>query len=134
MFEIAIERGIDIRYDHTAMRLEQDDSGRVNGVTVRTPDGRQTLKGNAVVLACGGFEANPEMRARYLGPGWELAKVRGVRYNTGDGHKMAFDVGAQAFGTTAAATPSRGTSTRPPSATAPSPTFTRSTRTRSASS
>ena len=98
LFEIAIERGVDVRYDHTAMRLEQDDSGRVNGVTVRTPDGRQTLTGNAVVLACGGFEANPEMRARYLGPGWELAKVRGVRYNTGDGHKMAFDVGAQAFG------------------------------------
>ncbi len=98
LFEIAIERGVDIRYDHTAMRLEQDDAGRVRGVTVRAPGGRQTLNGGAVVLACGGFEANPEMRARYLGPGWELAKVRGVRYNTGDGHRMAFDIGAQAFG------------------------------------
>ena len=98
LFEIAIERGVDVRYDHTAMRLEQDEAGRVCGVVVRTPDGRQTLSSGAVVLACGGFEANPEMRARYLGPGWELAKVRGVRYNTGDGHRMAFDVGAQAFG------------------------------------
>ena len=98
LFEIAIERGVDVRYDHTAMRLEQDEGGRVCGVVVRTPDGRQTLSSGAVVLACGGFEANPEMRARYLGPGWELAKVRGVRYNTGDGHRMAFDVGAQAFG------------------------------------
>ncbi len=98
LFEIAIERGIDIRYDHTAMRLEQNEAGRVDGVTARTPNGRQTLNAEAVVLACGGFEANPEMRARYLGPGWELAKVRGVRYNTGDGHRMAFEVGAQAFG------------------------------------
>ena len=98
LFEIAVERGVDVRYEHTAMRLEQDEAGRVRGVTVRTPAGRQTLEAGAVVLACGGFEANPEMRARYLGPGWELAKVRGVRYNTGDGHKMAFDVGAQAFG------------------------------------
>ena len=50
------------------------------------------------MLACGGFEANPEMRARYLGPGWELAKVRGVRFNTGDGIRMALDIGAQPFG------------------------------------
>ena len=44
-----------------------------------------------MVLACGGFEANPEWRTRYLGPGWELAKVRGTRYNTGDGIRMALD-------------------------------------------
>ena len=41
----------------------------------------------AVVLACGGFESSAEMRARYLGPGWDLAKVRGTRYNTGRGHQ-----------------------------------------------
>jgi tricarballylate dehydrogenase len=51
-----------------------------------------------VVLACGGFEANAEMRTRYLGPGWELAKVRGVPYNTGDGIRMALDIGAQPYG------------------------------------
>ena len=42
---------------------------------------------SAVVLACGGFESNPEMRARYLGPGWDLAKVRGTRFNMGSGHQ-----------------------------------------------
>lgn len=38
------------------------------------------------------------MRTRYLGPGWELAKVRGTRYNTGDGIMMALNLGAQPYG------------------------------------
>ena len=50
------------------------------------------------MLAAGGFEANAEMRTRYLGPGWELAKVRGTRFNTGDGIRMALDIGAQPTG------------------------------------
>jgi tricarballylate dehydrogenase len=56
------------------------------------------FRARAVVLACGGFEANPEWRARYLGPGWELAKVRGSRYNVGDGLRMALDIGACPYG------------------------------------
>ncbi|MFO1269568.1 MAG: hypothetical protein U1F67_24125 [Rubrivivax sp.] len=43
-------------------------------------------RSRAVVLACGGgFESNAEMRARYLGPNWDLAHVRGTAYNTGRG-------------------------------------------------
>ena len=56
------------------------------------------LRAKAVVLACGGFEANAEMRARYLGPGWDLAKVRGSRYNIGQGHRMALEIGAAPAG------------------------------------
>jgi tricarballylate dehydrogenase len=51
-----------------------------------------------VVLACGGFEANAEWRTRYLGPGWDLAKVRGTRFNTGDGIRMALEAGAMPWG------------------------------------
>jgi tricarballylate dehydrogenase len=51
-----------------------------------------------VVLAAGGFQSNPEMRVRYLGPGWELAKVRGTMFNTGDGIQMGLDAGAAAAG------------------------------------
>ncbi len=51
-----------------------------------------------VVLAAGGFQANAEWRTRYMGPGWELAKVRGTRFNTGDGIRMALDIGAQPTG------------------------------------
>src|SRR5664280_66680 len=50
------------------------------------------------LLAAGGFQADAEMRARYLGPGWELAKIRGTRFNTGDGIKMALAIGAQPIG------------------------------------
>ena len=58
----------------------------------------RTFSAKAVVLACGGFEADPEMRVRYYGPGWEMARVRGTRHNTGDGIKAALEIGAAAFG------------------------------------
>ncbi len=51
-----------------------------------------------MILACGGFEANAEWRTRYLGPGWDLAKVRGTRFNTGDGIRMALEIGAMPWG------------------------------------
>jgi tricarballylate dehydrogenase len=41
---------------------------------VQTTEGTADFHGRAVILAAGGFEANPEMRARYLGPGWDLVK------------------------------------------------------------
>ena len=56
------------------------------------------LRAKSVVLACGGFEANSEWRTRYLGPGWDLAKVRGTRFNTGDGIRMALEIGASPRG------------------------------------
>src|ERR1700724_1556905 len=68
------------------------------GVRVRHKGRLVDLRAKAVVLACGGFEANAEMRARYLGPGWDLAKVRGSRFNTGAGLKMALDIGAAPAG------------------------------------
>jgi tricarballylate dehydrogenase len=91
---------IDMEYASAtkAMRLVTDDRGRVTGIVVRTPDGTETIDAGAVVLASGGFEANPEMRTRYLGPNWELARVRGTPYNTGDGIRMAIDIGALPWG------------------------------------
>ncbi|MCI0438309.1 MAG: FAD-dependent tricarballylate dehydrogenase TcuA, partial [Chloroflexi bacterium] len=72
--------------------------GRITGITVRDNDGYHDVSTSAVVLACGGFEANTEMRTRYLGPGWEMAKVRGTQFNTGDGIRMALEIGAQSYG------------------------------------
>src|ERR1700758_349148 len=93
----AARDGIIVLYETPAIGLLQGDSG-VEGVRVRHQGRIRELRAKAVVLACGGFEANAEMRARYLGPNWDLAKVRGSRFNTGQGLKMALDIGAAAAG------------------------------------
>ena len=95
--QISRKNGIEIRYGTRAVSLVADDSG-VKGVVVKQQGKTKTIHARAVVLAAGGFQANPEMRARYLGPGWELAKVRGTRFNTGDVIRMALDIGAAATG------------------------------------
>ncbi len=95
--QIARKTGIEIRYGARVVSLLADDDG-VKGVKVRENGKTKDLFGKAVVLAAGGFQANPEMRARYLGPGWELAKVRGTRFNTGDVLRMALDIGAAPVG------------------------------------
>jgi tricarballylate dehydrogenase len=89
----AERKGVEIHYETRAVALLYDGE-RVLGVRARRSGKPVEFHARAVVLACGGFEANPEWRARYLGPGWELAKVRGTRYNVGDGLKMALDIGA----------------------------------------
>ena len=61
--------GCEIRYNTAATRLIQDSNRRITGLEINGPDGYETIKARAIVLACGGFESNPEMRARYLGPG-----------------------------------------------------------------
>ena len=90
-----------------------------NGITVSTTPGRVACRRRrrragrarparrastgrrARATSCsprGGFQANAEWRTRYMGPGWELAKVRGTRFNTGDGIKMALDANAMPTG------------------------------------
>ena len=99
LLDAARKAGVEIRYGTKATRLLMDrQSGAVTGGEVRGPEGSYEIHAPSVVLASGGFEANAEMRCRYLGPGWELAKVRGTPYNTGDGIRMALDIGAQSYG------------------------------------
>ncbi|MBF8290846.1 MAG: Tricarballylate dehydrogenase, partial [Chloroflexi bacterium] len=97
-FKVAEARGIEIRYGTSAVRLLQDKRGRVTGVATQDAEGFGEITARAVVLGCGGFEANPEWRARYLGRPWDSAKVRGTRYNTGDGLRMAIEIGALPHG------------------------------------
>jgi len=93
----AKKAGIEILYETRATSLIYDGE-RVLGVRTRHKGKATEFHAKSVVLACGGFEANPEWRTRYLGPGWELAKVRGTRFNVGDGLKMALDIGAAPYG------------------------------------
>ena len=88
---------VEVRYGARAVALLADDAG-VHGARVRVDGHTVDVTARAVVLASGGFEANAEWRARYLGPNWDLARVRGTRFNTGDGIRMALDAGAMPYG------------------------------------
>jgi tricarballylate dehydrogenase len=93
----ATAKGIPIRYSTRATRLIEE-GGRIVGVAVRNKGVEEVIKAGAVILACGGFSSNVEWRTKYLGPGWDLAKVRGTKFNNGDGIRMALDVGARPYG------------------------------------
>jgi tricarballylate dehydrogenase len=86
-----------VEYGARALSLIADDAG-IRGVRVRQGGKTREVLADAVILASGGFQSNAEMRTRYLGPRWELAKVRGTVYNTGDGIQMALDIGASPVG------------------------------------
>ena len=97
-FALAKPRGIPVSYETRARKLLQDRRGTVTGVEVETRDGREEIPAKAVVIASGGFEANPALRSQWLGPRWDQAKVRGTRHNVGDGILMALEAGAQPYG------------------------------------
>ncbi|MGE0748389.1 MAG: FAD-dependent tricarballylate dehydrogenase TcuA [Rhodospirillales bacterium] len=93
----AKKQDIDIFFETRAIELLYD-GNTVRGVKVKSGGKVREMKAKAVIMACGGFQSNPEMRTRYLGPGWELAKVRGTRFNTGDGLNMGLAIGAASYG------------------------------------
>src|ERR671910_2428765 len=94
----AAERsGIEVRYDSPVVGLLQEDEA-VTGVVCKGPGRREEIGASAIVLASGGFESDPRMRAAYLGPQWDVAKVRGTPYNTGEVLRIALESGAQPYG------------------------------------
>lgn len=90
--------GVEVRYASAAKSLVQDRSGRIRGVVVRGAEGIHEITARAVILGCGGFEANMAWRAQYLGRPWDHARVRGTRHNQGDGLRMAMEIGAMPWG------------------------------------
>ncbi|GAA4490178.1 FAD-dependent tricarballylate dehydrogenase TcuA [Actinoallomurus oryzae] len=94
--EAARREGVRIRYGAHVDRL---DLGAERGVAYRDADGtRHTVTADAIVLAAGGFEADPDMRARHMGEEWRHAYVRGCPTNTGDLLRLALEAGAAPYG------------------------------------
>lgn len=94
------KHGVTVHFSCPAVDLVTDSTtNEVIGVKVFRDGKLQSIgaKGG-VILASGGFQASPALRAQYLGPGWDLAHVRGSKYNTGDGHAMAEKLGAKLEG------------------------------------
>jgi tricarballylate dehydrogenase len=97
-FAAAERVGVEIRYENAATELMVDQRGRIIGVKVRDNDGIREVTAKAVVLGCGGFEANVQMRTQHIGPLVGAAKVRGTPHNQGDGLRMALAIGALPWG------------------------------------
>ena len=93
--------GCEILYETEAVRLSLADDGRIDGVVVRRGDGvMRTLPASAVVIACGGFEGNPEMLTKYVGHrACDLPLIAPtLKNNRGDGLRMATEIGADTAG------------------------------------
>lgn len=97
LFAAVEQAGIEVRYDAPVQELLLE-GARCVGVKVRGEAGFEDLRAGAVVLACGGFESNPELRLRYLGEGWDLVKVRGTKFNMGHVLMAALAAGAAPSG------------------------------------
>lgn len=90
-----------IFYRTTARSLIQNDDGAVVGVDAVGRRNRPArFHGRAVVLACGGYEGNPEMMTHYVGRNAVNVRpvARGGYYNKGEGIRMALDIGAAPAG------------------------------------
>ena len=88
-----------ISYENGAAQLLIDGRRAVTGVRCTSPDGLVDLMARGgVVLACGGFQANAQMRVAHLGRYADSLVLRGSRHNTGEGIRMALDIGAQPAG------------------------------------
>ena len=99
LYAQAEKAGADIWYDAAARGLLHDHDGAVYGVEVQHKDqGTVRVQAPRVVLACGGFESSPAMRARYLGRAWQDVRVRAVPFNTGEMLEEALGLGAAMHG------------------------------------
>jgi tricarballylate dehydrogenase len=113
--QAAARAGVELLTGHALTGLVER-GGTVQGVRCRAGTAELEFNAPAVVIAAGGFEANPRLRAMYLGPNWDVAKVRGTPHNTGEAleamlaidalpyghwsgcHSIAWDAGAPATG------------------------------------
>lgn len=96
MQKAANDLGVEILLSTPATRLITNDDSRVVGVyALDSKDNIVALKAKqAVILACGGFNASRGMMARYL-PEQGTGFCGGCDGNTGDGHSMVQAIGGQ---------------------------------------
>lgn len=89
---------MEYRLNTKATKLLTED-GKVVGVEVESPEGNYKIKAKAVILATGGFAANPELVQEY-DPNWINRPSTGSIAATGDGIIMAREIGADLYNMT----------------------------------
>ena len=86
------ERCIPVLFESPATRLLRDGNGAVTGLTARRDGEEMVIRARkAVVLACGGYERDADLQLQFLGQRYGSLGASG---HTGDGIRMAADVGA----------------------------------------
>jgi tricarballylate dehydrogenase len=89
--------GVAVVYDTpvTAVTVE---NGFFMSATVRHEGRERSVRGRALVAACGGFEANIEWLKQYWGAAADNFLIRGTPYNKGAVLKMLLEAGVAAVG------------------------------------
>ena len=88
------DNGADIRLNTTVRSFQQNTDARITGVEAVSPGGRIRVSAHAVIMGTGGFQGNPELRARYFGPFSDRMVLRANPHSTGEGFQAALAAGA----------------------------------------
>jgi tricarballylate dehydrogenase len=98
--DAARKAGVTFRYQSWATGLVVGPGHRVSAVRIRSGDQVTAVDADAVVLASGGFQGNRAMMRAHFGPAAETIRLisPGTRFDTGDGIRMAVDLGASVSG------------------------------------
>jgi tricarballylate dehydrogenase len=98
--QAAKRAGVRIHYDASARRLLRSEAGRIKGVECQRGEMTDTIGADGVVLASGGFQGSAAMMRERFGPRGETIRLisPGTRFDTGDGIRMAKELGASTSG------------------------------------
>lgn len=93
LFDKYIEKGGKVLFKTKAKQLLVNGKGAVDGAVCQTEDGLVKISAKAVILATGGYSANREM-LEAAHPGGANILIRGNKFITGDGIRLAQEIGA----------------------------------------
>lgn len=96
MLKIAQDNKVEIRYESKGTGLIVE-NGTVKGVTVEDKEGTYNIYAGSTILATGGFLRNEKLMQEYA-PDWTDTTIYCGAGSTGDGHKMAMELGAHIIG------------------------------------
>jgi tricarballylate dehydrogenase len=89
--------GVEVKFE-SPVCASVGDIARIEGVRIGSQDRTYELRAKSVIACSGGFQANAEMRARYLSGATDFIKVRGTRHDAGEVTRWLLDLGANPSG------------------------------------
>jgi fumarate reductase flavoprotein subunit len=92
-----LRRGGNIRRGCRAKRILRD-GDQITGLEITTGGGTEIIAADTIVIADGGFQANPELVARYISGAADALQPRNAGTAFGDGLCMAVEIGAATVG------------------------------------